>query len=154
MALDPARIPWRLLGELLVDSGLLQAGDLEAALAEQERSGRRLGEILVSRGLISTGELARALAEQMGIDLRDREGVVVPLPRRRRLPAVVLDLAKEASGCLLLFPGSGRYRLFDHPSPPAPGALLQLAWGRFRVVRVGPSPLPADPRPCAYLEPA
>jgi hypothetical protein len=61
--------PWRPLGELLVEAGLVGSADLEAALAEQQRSGHRLGEILVARGAISGPELTRVLAEQAGVDV-------------------------------------------------------------------------------------
>jgi hypothetical protein len=35
--------------------------------------------------------------------------------------------------------------------PPVVGAEIELDGGRQRVSKVGPSPLPGDPRPCAYL---
>jgi len=59
--------PWRRLGELLVDRGMLDLADLDFALAIQKRSGRLLGEILVTRHFVSADELAQALAEQHGI---------------------------------------------------------------------------------------
>ena len=34
---------------------------------------------------------------------------------------------------------------------PAPGADVKLEEARFTVAKVGPSPLPDDERPCAYL---
>jgi hypothetical protein len=34
---------------------------------------------------------------------------------------------------------------------PAPGAGVELEEARFTVAKVGPSPLPDDERPCAYL---
>jgi hypothetical protein len=61
--------PSRLLGELLVERGLIVPADLEGALAEQRETGRRLGEVLVSRGTLTGAQLTRALAEQYGIDL-------------------------------------------------------------------------------------
>ena len=61
--------PSRLLGELLIDRGLIVASDLEDALAEQRATGRRLGEVLVSRGALTGAQLSRALAEQYGIEL-------------------------------------------------------------------------------------
>ena len=64
-----APYPWRPLGQLLVEAGLIDARELEEALAAQQRSGRRLGEILVARGAISGPELTRTLVEQSGIDL-------------------------------------------------------------------------------------
>ena len=61
--------PSRLLGELLVDRGLIVPSDLEDALVEQRATGRRLGEVLVSRGSLTGAQLTRALAEQYGIEL-------------------------------------------------------------------------------------
>lgn len=61
--------PSRLLGELLVERGLISAADLESALGEQRSTGRRLGEVLVSRGALTGAQLTRALAEQYGIEL-------------------------------------------------------------------------------------
>lgn len=61
--------PSRLLGELLVEQGLIGPADLDDALAEQRAAGRRLGEVLVSRGALAGAQLTRALAEQYGIEL-------------------------------------------------------------------------------------
>jgi hypothetical protein len=61
--------PWRPLGRLLVEEGLVAEAALDAALAEQQLTGRRLGEVLVARGAITGPELTRALAAQCGIDV-------------------------------------------------------------------------------------
>lgn len=61
--------PSLLLGELLVERGLILPLELEDALAEQRATGRRLGEVLVSRGALTGAQLTRALAEQYGVDL-------------------------------------------------------------------------------------
>ena len=34
--------------------------------------------------------------------------------------------------------------------PPAVGAEIEAGETRLRVSKIGPSPLPGDPRPCAY----
>lgn len=40
-------------------------------------------------------------------------------------------------------------------NPPAPGSEVELEEGiRFTVSKLGPSPLPDDARPCAYLQTA
>jgi hypothetical protein len=65
----PFTFPSRLLGELLVERGLIVPADLEDALAEQRSTGRRLGEVLVSRGALTGAQLTRTLAEQYGIEL-------------------------------------------------------------------------------------
>jgi hypothetical protein len=66
---DQADFPWRPLGALLVDEGLLAQAELESALAEQQRMGGLLGQILVRRGAVTGGALARVLARQHGVDL-------------------------------------------------------------------------------------
>ena len=67
--MTPFAFPSRLLGELLVEQGLIVAADLDDALAEQRTTGRRLGEVLVSRGALTGAQLTRALAGQYGIEL-------------------------------------------------------------------------------------
>src|SRR5690625_3140815 len=54
----------RVLGRLLVESGVLETAELEAALSEQRGTGARLGEILARRGL-DPEQIARALADQL-----------------------------------------------------------------------------------------
>ena len=63
------------LGALLIDEGLLTDAQLDAALAEQTRSGKPLGRLLIESGTISEAELVRTLARQVGlefVDLNDR----------------------------------------------------------------------------------
>ena len=67
--MDQASFPWRPLGSLLADEGLLTREELEHALGEQERTGRLLGEILVDKGYVSGWTLTRVLAQQHGVDL-------------------------------------------------------------------------------------
>jgi hypothetical protein len=62
--------PWRQLGALLADEGLLTETELELALDEQRRTGRLLGQIVVDRGYVSAFSLARVLSAQHGVDLR------------------------------------------------------------------------------------
>ncbi len=37
--------------------------------------------------------------------------------------------------------------------PPRPGTEVEDGEQRYRVTKIAPSPLPGDPRPCAYLLP-
>ena len=55
---------WRPVGTVLVDNGSITPAQLDAALAEQRRSGRKIGEILISTGAITWLTLAHAIAEQ------------------------------------------------------------------------------------------
>jgi type IV pilus assembly protein PilB len=59
------------LGALLIDEGLLTEAQLDAALAEQSRSGKPLGRLLIEQGTISETELVRTLARQVGLEFVD-----------------------------------------------------------------------------------
>jgi uncharacterized coiled-coil protein SlyX len=52
------------IGEILVERGLITAGQLEGALEVQRATGGRLGEVLVEHGLIDRMAIASALATQ------------------------------------------------------------------------------------------
>ena len=50
-------------------------------------------------------------------------------------------------------PIEGVYALAERPGPaPEAGADEEIDGTRFRVTRIGGSPLPADKRRCAFLE--
>ncbi len=70
--------PWLPLGELLVERRLLSRRQLELALQEHQRTGRRLGEVLVSYGFVSEQALASTLLEQVG--LMDAKPVALDAP--------------------------------------------------------------------------
>jgi type IV pilus assembly protein PilB len=59
------------LGALLIDEGLLTDAQLDAAQAEQTRSGKPLGRLLIEQGTISEAELVRTLAHQVGLEFVD-----------------------------------------------------------------------------------
>jgi hypothetical protein len=65
-----AEFPWRPLGTILADQGLLTDTELELALDEQARTGRLLGQIVVDHGYVTAFSLARVLSEQHGVELR------------------------------------------------------------------------------------
>ena len=94
--MQPESFPWRSLGTLLVDEGLLTAVQLDIALAEQRRSGRLLGQILVDCGYVTGLALARVLAEQHGVELRSDspEDDEPPVPSTTRLAANWTALGK------------------------------------------------------------
>jgi hypothetical protein len=91
----------RPIGQILVEKGEISEVDLEAALAEQERSGRRLGEILIEQGRTSWLALARAIAEQV-LDIqqanRDPNPEPEPGPEAASDPVqMVRDLAERVA---------------------------------------------------------
>jgi hypothetical protein len=57
---------------LLVERGFLTEPELDAALAEQRRTGRLIGQILVESGSLSAFALAQALTEQHGVELQTK----------------------------------------------------------------------------------
>jgi hypothetical protein len=65
---------WKPLGELLVEQSWITPADLEQALEEQEKSGRKLGQIVVENGFISVEGLTKVLLEQCGIDMSTQDG--------------------------------------------------------------------------------
>ena len=74
-----AGFPWRPLGERLVERGFIVRSELEAALAEQQRSGRKLGEILVAQGALTGSQLTRILVEETGLRLEDSAPEAAPV---------------------------------------------------------------------------
>src|SRR5690606_40851871 len=80
------------LGTLAVSRGLVTEEQLEAAIAEQQRTGGLLGRILVQMGALDEEQLAQLLAHQMGIEyvpdladepVSDRLGRHLPRQTRR-----------------------------------------------------------------------
>jgi hypothetical protein len=76
----------RPIGQILLEKEAITEANLEAALAEQERSGRRLGEILIESGHTSWLAIARAMAEQV-LDIQAPE----PEPPRPVAPSPLAD---------------------------------------------------------------
>jgi hypothetical protein len=76
----------------------------------------------------------------------------VPVPVNPA-PSAVSNPAPSVDGHVLLVPSPDGYRLLEREgAPPARGDLLDVDDDRFSVLRLGPSPLPADRRRCAYLQ--
>ncbi|WP_374383907.1 GspE/PulE family protein [Thermomonas sp.] len=67
----------RLLGELLLDAGLVGAHDLERGLALQQKIGGRIGSVLMRIGAVSEDNLLQVLSRQLGLPVM---GADVPAP--------------------------------------------------------------------------
>src|SRR5687767_1640957 len=59
------------LGTLLVERGLCTPAQIDAAMAEQSRSGVSLGRVLVAQGVITETDLVATLAAQVGLEFVD-----------------------------------------------------------------------------------
>ena len=98
------RSTWLPLGELLVERRLLSQRQLELALQEHQRTGRRLGEVLVAFGFVSEQALASTLLEQVGLmdaKVEAPEPEVVPEPEAQPEPEPAPMAALRTAGHLI-----------------------------------------------------
>ena len=146
----------RPIGQILVEKGEISEVDLEAALAEQERSGRRLGEILIEQGRTSWLALARAIAEQvLDIQQANREPEQAPEPEAAPDPVKMVRELAERVASLPPVP--------DPLPPPMPDPEHELARAvaeqvanldtpatqpqETRLLHLTPAPQPTVPTP-------
>jgi hypothetical protein len=167
---EAAPSPWRRLGRVLVEDGLLTEDQLDTALENQVRTRRLLGDILVELGFVSPSDVERALAIQAGLPAGD--GVAfgtglrselerraaeptAPVPHLVETPAVDPEPVERDPGHVLMVQRPRGYALVEREgAAPTPGTVLELPEdGAFRVERVGCSPYPGDPRGCAFALP-
>ena len=74
------------LGDLLVQQKVISQEQLQFALEQQKRSGRKLGRVLVDNGLVSEDQISEALAKQLNIPYINLKYYNVNLEIVRRLP--------------------------------------------------------------------
>jgi type IV pilus assembly protein PilB len=102
-----AEKPRKMLGERLLERGVLTERQLELAVREQKRTGAMLGEILTQLGLVTPQTLSAVLAEQGGVtyvdlaeaEIRPEVMALVPESVARRLN--VLPISREGDELLL-----------------------------------------------------
>ena len=130
----------RALGQLLLDDGAVDPGNLLKALVMQRRETARLGEILLAHGWVTEAALARALTrlaapvDPGGDERRVLDGVAHLLHRRHQVEAVGVAPQQPVQ----------RHRL----EPGEPGALVVAEFGgdRIRSRRRGDRTTVARPR--------
>lgn len=87
------------LGDLLVEKGLITDEQLQFALGEQKKLGRKLGGTLIELGMIDENSLLNLLSGQLNIPLinlnssnyRDEVAKLLPETLARRYRAIVLE---------------------------------------------------------------
>ncbi len=87
------------LGEILVRQKLLSEEQLNLALAEQKRSGRKLGRVFVEQGFVTEEQIGEAVAKQLNIpyinlkffSLKPELARLLPETMARRFRALVLE---------------------------------------------------------------
>ena len=93
------RLTKRPLGRVLVEGGFISPGELEAGLAEQERTGETLGAILVRMGALNERDLKAALSAQRR--LASLEDSLRAVSGQCRTLGELLVLAKRISAAQL-----------------------------------------------------
>lgn len=82
----------RRLGEILLDAGLIDESQLQAALAEQRKWGGKLGRTLVEMGFVEEESMLLVLSRQLNVPAVDLDRATLP-PDVGRL--MRLDLAEQ-----------------------------------------------------------
>jgi MSHA biogenesis protein MshE len=95
------------LGEILIQQKQLSETQLQFALGEQKRTGRKLGRVFVENGFVTEEQISSALAKQLGIayislkfyNLNPDTVRLLPETQARRFRAIALE---ERPGSLLI----------------------------------------------------
>lgn len=85
-----------MLGELLIERGLLSEDELSRALSEQKETGEVLGKVVVRLGFISEKDLRKILTEQLGVQFLATEEIQPRLDQRLK-ELIPKELALEHS---------------------------------------------------------
>lgn len=144
------------LGQLVLQLGLLTEEQLEIAIAEHLSTGKKLGEVLVGHGWLTVEELEELLRAQAdpdgarGIDLlrsrvAEAEAELEPLEQQEPDNG-------DPGHVLFVWSPSGYSLLSRAGEPPPVGTAVGVSGGLRTVTKIGPSPLPGDRRPCAFLD--
>jgi len=84
--------PHKRLGEMLIESKMLQQDELEAAIAEQRSSGQMLGAVLIRMGYLREDQLMNLLQRQLGLPLVDLDNTPAD---EQALAKVKEDMARK-----------------------------------------------------------
>jgi type IV pilus assembly protein PilB len=82
----------KLLGEVLVEAGLITEAQLGEAMTLQKQSKERLGRVLIGMGVGTEKDIALAIAKQLGLEFVDLDDVV---PDEQALLALPEHLARR-----------------------------------------------------------
>lgn len=126
----------RLIDEVTTREERVRADEAEVARRREQLGAVELKRAAVERREQAVAELELALARGEGLP---DEGVAAQVS------------TIDPSPLLVFVPGSG-YSLHElEQSPPRSGDAVLVGGEEYVVARTGPSPLPGDPRRCAYL---
>ncbi len=104
MAAIPAARPKKVrIGDLLIAHKVISQEQLNTALADQKKSGRKLGRVLIENGFITEEQLLTLLSQQLQIPYVDLKRYnykpevvrLIPETHARRFRAIALEDARE-----------------------------------------------------------
>jgi type IV pilus assembly protein PilB len=103
----------KMLGEMLIDAGLLTTEQVDSIIQEARTQNVRMGELLVTKGLVSQQDIAMVLSLQLNIPLvelqRDRVNpealCYVPEDYARSHTLVPLDVTGDSIVVVMADPG-------------------------------------------------
>ena len=95
----PRRVITKRIGEVLLERGLINRKELEAAFTQQKERGGLMGQILIQLGYVTEEEVASALTAQYGfpylpLDNYEIDGglmVMIPEPLARQYCLIAID---------------------------------------------------------------
>jgi MSHA biogenesis protein MshE len=105
MAVSTAERPKKIrIGDLLIAHKVISQEQLNSALADQKKSGRKLGRVLIENGFISEDQLLTFLSQQLNIPHIDLKRYnykpetvrLIPEAHARRFRAIALEDTREA----------------------------------------------------------
>src|SRR2546429_208214 len=76
------------LGEILVRQNFMTQAELEQALEEQRKTGRRLGRVIAEKGYANERQIAEAVASQLNIPFLDLGQYELDVKQVQKLPEV------------------------------------------------------------------
>lgn len=158
-----------LAGELELRTRHVEAAGTQAAALRRELTAQEASLTSRARALADTADRARLL-DRRQTEVAAREAALDEERRsleraREELAGAVASASaglgleapsptgEAAQAHILFVPAGDAYRLVEvDGAPPSTGETVDADGVAYRVTRVGPSPLPGDPRRCAYLE--
>jgi len=105
MAVTPAERPKKIrIGDLLIAHKVISQEQLNAALADQKKSGRKLGRVLIENGFITEDQLLQFLSQQLNVPYIDLKRYhykpetvrLMPETHARRFRAIALEDTRES----------------------------------------------------------
>jgi hypothetical protein len=123
------------LGEILLERGLIDVDQLNAALAHQRQWGMRLGTALVAKGFIAEGLLTRVLAESLNIPMVDLARVVVDHKALQLVPRRLAEQFDVFPIALKEQPNGRRLLLLAMADPLNATAIDEIAFTTDAIVK-------------------